>query len=129
MGQHKRQKMGNIVSLSPAIAEQMKKVPTVVDSHDWYPTIIELPADLCVDDTEPTYTLPNWQLDTKRSCKDYDVYKDAGWRFFKENRSNGFEHITWRYATRVAVPKGMFPNMYVLSRGRELKRNSVCWRY
>ena len=120
--------MGNKVSLPPAVAEQMKAGPTVVPTHDWYPYITVLPPDLCVEQPEDTYSLPHWQLDTKRSCEKYDVYKDAGWSFFKENRRD-LNPRTWRYATRVLVPKGMFPRMNVLSRGRELKKNCVCWRY
>ena len=120
--------MGNTMSLPPAVAEQMMKVPTVVPSHDWYPHIIVLPADLCVKQAEDTYNLPHWKLDEKRSCEKYDVYKDAGWSFFKEHRRE-LNPRTWRYATRVRVPKGMFPSRNVLSRGRELRLCCMSYRY
>jgi hypothetical protein len=116
--------MGITVSLPEATAEQMrKKVVTVVENHDWFPTIIELPADLCVPKKEirpePGVNIC-WRLDTRRSCNEYDVYKDANWWFFKGNRSD-LAPRTWRYATRVRCPKGMMPNTYVISRASLIK--------
>jgi hypothetical protein len=110
--------MGNKVSLPPAVAEQMMKVPTVVPSHDWYPHIIVLPVELCVKKMEIEIGPGNkkyWELDEKRSCKDYDVYKDAYWWWFWSSRSD-LEPRSWRYATRVCCPKEMMPNANVLSR-------------
>jgi hypothetical protein len=116
--------MGITASLPEALAEQIRdEVPTVVDIHDWFPHIIVLPADLCVPkkeiSPEPGVKIC-WRLDTRRSCDEYEVYKDADWWFFKGNRSD-LAPRTWRYATRVRCPKGMMPNTYVLSRASLIK--------
>ena len=122
--------MGNTCSanLPLAIAEQMETDGTIVPTHDWFQQTIVLPPKLYVEKIEDTYNLPHWQLNTELSCETYDVYEDAGWDFYKNHRSD-FPHKNWVYVTRVAVPKGKYPSRKVLSRGRELRNNSMSYRY
>jgi hypothetical protein len=106
--------------------------PTVLPQtyDDWLPGIWDLPEQLCVKPGEEKdkYYFLHWKLDTLRSCENYDVYKDAGWSFFKDHRRE-LNPRTWRYATRVRVPKGMIPNSNVLARGRELRSRCMSYRY